>query len=53
MIQDPREWSCFDDDPRNSGWGYQSPNPYDDYPDPPLEETDEGIPDENDEDETE
>jgi hypothetical protein len=40
-MKDPREFTCFDSDPRNSGWGYNCPNPYDDYRD-----EEEVIPDE-------
>lgn len=28
--REPRQFECFDDDPRNNGNGYNHPNPYDD-----------------------
>ena len=44
-MKDPREFTTFDDDPRNNGFGYDSPNTYDDPYD--EDEEDEGIPLEN------
>lgn len=45
---DPRIFPCMDDDPRNSGYGYNTPNPYDNYDSERDEEQiEEPIPDEN------
>lgn len=56
MTEDPRprnEFSCFDSDPRNNGWGYNSPNPYDNYDErdeeeEPIERDDEEFENDND-----
>ena len=41
-MSDPKEFSCFDDDPENHGWGYN-------YPEPIEEDTEEeNIDEEND-----
>lgn len=47
-MKDPREFPCMDSDPRNNGFGYNNPNPYDDYPEEKIEEVEEEIDLEND-----